>query len=95
MSNLLAGRGAAGFSRHHNGESALSQSFRQFLDLRALARAIQTFKRNELAAMRWGHGWMIKQESAGVRCLGLRFQLLRILEFEKSGFPLAALELSS
>ena len=53
FANLLAGGSAAGFARDSDGNAMGPQRTGQFLDLRALAAAIEAFKRNKLPA--WGH----------------------------------------
>src|ERR1700757_3691869 len=52
FANLLAGRRAPGFARDRYGNAMPTQCSRQFLDLRALAAAVETFKSNKFSARR-------------------------------------------
>ena len=46
---------ATGFARNDDGDSPRSQGFGQFLDLRALAGAVEAFEGDELATVGNGH----------------------------------------
>lgn len=72
FADLFAGGGAAWFACDGDGDAVGAQGSRQFLDLRALAAAIEAFERNKLSA--WGHAGN-DSRAAGVPCMSSRGQL--------------------
>jgi hypothetical protein len=57
FADFFPGGSAARLARDGDGDAMCPQGTRQFLDLRALAAAIETFKRNELSP--WRHAEII------------------------------------
>jgi len=52
FANLFAGGGAARFASHDDREAVGAQGASQFLDLRTLAAAVETFEGNKFSACR-------------------------------------------